>query len=390
MFRRFVSLVAFAAAAGLLAAAPLESAAAQRSAPPQQGGFFNFLFGGGGPPRFFPPRTTPRQPARPRSADPQIAAKTPVAKDQTARKVLVVGDFMASVVAAGLDKTFAEDPTLRVVDRTNPNSGLARQDYYDWARQLPNILAADTPAIVVIAIGANDHQALTGAVAAPWGTPEWEAAYKERIAGLTTILTTYGVPYFWIGTVAMRSVPEPDMTHFNDLFKPAVGPPNGHFVDVWDGFADENGRLIISGPDVDGQIRPLRTSNGINFTQAGEAKLAFYVAREIRRATGIGTGTVNLVATLTPSSRVEVGPDGRRRVVGPVISLNDPAPGTATVLAGDRTVLNAPPLLAAPHDSFSAQAILFQGTGLPVVKGRADDFTWPAQTATGAAPPAAP
>jgi hypothetical protein len=175
----------------------------------------------------------------------------------------------------------------------------------------------------------------------------------------------------------MRSVDNADMAHLNDLVKPAVTAANGHFVDVWDGFADDNGRLVISGPDVDGQTRPLRTSNGINFTQAGEAKLAFYVAREIRRVTGIGAGTVNLLATVTPASRIEIGPDGRRRVVGPVISLSDPAPGSAAVLAGDGKVLNAPPLLAAPRDSFSPQAIMIQGVGLPAVRGRADDFAWP-------------
>src|ERR1051325_1868189 len=108
----------------------------------------------------------------------------------------------------------------------------------------------------------------------------------------------------------MRSTPEADMVHINDLTRPRVKAVNGTFIDVWDGFADDNGHLVISGPDDDGQTRQLRSNNGINCTDAGQAKLAFFVAREIRRQSGLGLGTVDLLASLSPSSRGEVGPDG--------------------------------------------------------------------------------
>ena len=62
-----------------------------------------------------------------------------------------------------------------------------------------------------------------------------------------------------------------------------------------------DGQYIGWGPDIDGQVRQLRTSDGINFTRAGRLKLAFYVEREIRRKTGIGAGTVDLVPR--PASR---------------------------------------------------------------------------------------
>ena len=45
----------------------------------------------------------------------------------------------------------------------------------------------------------------------------------------------------------------------------------------------EAGNYITSGPDVEGQVRQLRTGDGINFTRAGRMKLAFYVELEIRR-----------------------------------------------------------------------------------------------------------
>jgi uncharacterized protein len=305
--------------------------------------------------------------------------------------VLVVGDFVASLVAAGLDQAFADEAKLRIVDKTNPNSGLSRQDYYDWNKVLPDLLAAERPDIVVVDLGANDRQTLTGTSTAQWGSADWEDAYGTRVATLATTLATYGAPFFWLGTVPMRSTPEADMAHLNDLTRPRVKAANGTFIDVWDGFADESGHLIISGPDVDGQTKQLRSTNGINFTDAGQAKLAFFVAREIRRQSGLGLGTVDLLASLSPSSRVEVGPDGRRRVVGPVISLTDPAPAAGTTLLGDgpTTAVRgaAPaPLLAAPKDPQSPQALLIQGAALPVVPGRADDFTWPRKATPASAP----
>ena len=185
------------------------------------------------------------------------------------------------------------------------------------------------------------------------------------------------------------------MAHLNDLTRPRVKAANGTFIDVWDGFADDMGHLIISGPDVDGQIRQLRSTNGVNFTDSGQAKLAFFAAREIRRQSGLGLGTVDLLASLSPSSRVEVGVDGRKRVIGPVISLTDPPPAAGTVLVGDGPSAVArgttpAPFLAAPKDPQSPQALLIQGAALPVVAGRADDFTWPRKATALVVPPPAP
>jgi len=73
-----------------------------------------------------------------------------------------------------------------------------------------------------------------------------------------------------------------------------------------------------------------------------------------------------------------------------VISLTDPLPAAGTQLLGDSGSTAArgttpAPLLAAPKDPQSPQALLIQGAALPLVAGRADDFTWPRK-----APPPSP
>ena len=108
----------------------------------------------------------------------------------------------------------------------------------------------------------------------------------------------------------------------------------GYFIDVWNGFTNASGQYITTGPDIEGQVKALRTSDGINFTSVGKQKLAYYVERDIRRHTGVGAGAVDLLASASQTSTIEIGPDGKKRLVGPVISLSDPLPGVSVALAG--------------------------------------------------------
>ena len=175
------------------------------------------------------------------------------------------------------------------------------------------------------------------------------------------------------------------MAYLNEFYKPPVEEAGGHFIDIWNGFTNEDGRYISSGPDVDGQLRALRAGDGINFTRAGRLKLAFYVEREIRRQTGIGTGAVDLLASTNQTNQIEIGPDGQKRLVGPVISLSDPLPGASDALAG------GPDVAVANAKGDTPQVLMVvKGEALPTVAGRADDFTWPPRPRTAIEPATTP
>jgi hypothetical protein len=351
--------------------------------PPQQdrGGFFQRLFGPRqfsepGPPGFesfpgFPrPKKKKKTPVVP--AEPAIETAEIQPKDPKARKILVIGDFVAGSIAWGLDQAFADEPKLSVTDRSNDGSGLVRTDFYDWNSSLLQILNEDKPDLIVFSIGANDRQPLRdGKIKNAVRSDVWQAAYVQRINGLVDTLKVYGRPFFWVSAPPVRqSAGANDMAYFNNLYKSKVEAAKGHFIDVWNGFTDENGKYISSGPDVDGQPRQLRTGDGIGFTKAGKLKLAFYVEREIRRTTGFGSGGIDLLASLTGANQIEIAPDGSKRLVGPVISLTDPLPGASAELAGGDQA-------AAPaKESVQFKAIV-KGDALKPVAGRVDDFSWP-------------
>ncbi len=391
-FRRSLFGTIVAALAVLVAVPPDVSHAQQQ----QRRGLFEMLFGprfvqpGPPPPGGFlqppPPQQVPRAQRRRNTApaEPAVPTVEIVEKAPDAKKILVVGDFVAGGLAWGLDQMFAEEPKLAVVERSNGSSGLVRDDYYDWNGELLGILNEEKPDIVVVALGSNDRQQIRGEGGrlAPRSEP-WQKEYVARIAAMADTLKVYGRPFFWMGAPPMRqSSALRDMAYLNELYQPAVTAAGGHFVDIWGGFTNEEGKYISSGPDVEGQLRGLRSGDGINFTRAGRLKLAFYVEREIRRQTGLGAGAVDLLASTDQQSQIEIGPDGEKRLVGPVISLSDPLPGASSALAG------APDEAAKPDAETETPQYLMivKGTALPVVGGRADDFTWPPKPRTAATP----
>jgi hypothetical protein len=321
-----------------------------------------------------------RQPSQPAVVTAEVQPKDP-----DARKILVVGDFVAGGLAWGLEQTFAEEPKLTVIDKSKADSGLTRADRYDWNAVLLDTLNEVQPDVVVLVFGANDRQQLRdGAERYPMRSNMWVATYTQRITGLIDTLKVYGRPFFWVGAPPMRATAaSSDMVYLNGLYKPRVQSGGGYFVDIWNGFTNEDGRYVTSGPDVDGQVRQLRTRDGINFTRAGRLKLAFYVQREIRRQTGFGSGGIDLLATVTLGNQIEIAPDGTKLLVGPIISLNDPVPGLSRDLAG------------AERGSVTSQEtaqykMIVRGEVLPTTAGRVDDFTWPPRNGGILLPPAPP
>ncbi|MBB5752530.1 SGNH/GDSL hydrolase family protein [Prosthecomicrobium pneumaticum] len=311
-----------------------------------------------------------RPAAAPAEPDYAVAAIEPKAED--ARKVLVIGDFVAGALAWGLDQAFAAEPRIRIVDASNGASGFVRSDYYDWNAELPAILDAQKPDMVVVLIGANDRQVIrAGEDRLAPRTPEWQKVYEQRLDSLLLGLQAYGRPFYWIGAPPLG--PEDasaDMTFLNSLFEARVKAVGGSFIDVWDGFSDEDGKFVARGPDMDGQVKALRTSDGIGFTRPGRRKLAFYVETEIRRDGGVLTPGSSLISAVNPNEVIEIGPDGKERRLGPVVSLTDPPPGAA-----DSPLAGAVPAAPPPADSAQYKLVV-EGAPPPPPAGRVDDFTW--------------
>ena len=63
-------------------------------------------------------------------------------------------------------------------------------------------------------------------------------------------LKTKGVPIVWVGLPAIRGTKSTsDMSYLDELYRARAEKVGITYVDIWDGFADEQGRYTQQGPD---------------------------------------------------------------------------------------------------------------------------------------------
>nr|WP_246573930.1 SGNH family hydrolase [Chelatococcus asaccharovorans] len=197
-----------------------------------------------------------------------------------------MGDFFAESLADGLKDAFAEMPTIEVSRNVRPNSGLVRDDHFDWPKAARDRLADAAPLTIgVIAIGANDRQAMRdGDTSVEFGTDRWRELYGARIDAVEAAFAAKQVPLIWVGMPPMQAARySADMLSLNALIREQAAKAGSHYVDIWEAFSNDDNRFTASGPDIQGRQVRLRNANGINFTDAGARKAAHFVELEIRR-----------------------------------------------------------------------------------------------------------
>jgi hypothetical protein len=316
----------------------------------------------------FPPRPKVRKPRRVAPAETAEPETPAVEKAPDARTVLVVGDFMAGGLAEGLQDIFADNPSVRIVDRTKGSSGFVRDDFYDWPKEIGPLIQQEKPAVVAVMIGSNDRQSLSvdGTRESP-RSDAWTTAYKVRIASFGKIVHDSKVPLLWIGMPSFKpGTMTADMLAFNDLYRSAAEAVGGEFVDIWDGFVDENGAFVFNGPDVNGQSARLRGDDGINMTKAGKRKVAFYAEKPLLKLLGLGGGPDAAPASPVDSLSPVPGAAASTGRTPPML-LDDPK------LDGDATLLGSASHSILKSDS-AADRLVTDGIVPSAPPGRADHF----------------
>lgn len=311
-----------------------------------------------------------------------------VEKAPDSRVILVIGDFMASGLAEGLDTAFAANPAIRIVERANGSSGFVRDDVYNWPEQVKSLIETEKPAAVVVMLGSNDRQQMrVNDVREQPRSENWTKEYERRTEALGEALASTKVPYLWVGMPAFKAPKmTSDMLAFNDIYHSAAEKNGGEFVDVWDGFVDENGAFVTTGPDINGQPVRLRSDDGINVSKAGKRKLAFYTEKPLAKILGLAAPGSVVTAAAPAGAPVEApslpaAPSVVDRTV-PML-LNDPALDGGTELLGAAATPKANPDLP-------GEKLILEGKAPEASPGRADDFSWPPKTqppATAAATP---
>ncbi len=239
------------------------------------------------------PRQQPRaqQQAAPVSLPPP---KPQVEKAAGATRLAVFGDSLAIDLSRALERFYAEDPNLVVINQGVSSSGFVRFDYFDWDAAITEQIAADSFDLAVVIIGINDRQEIVanGQRYAPL-TEGWVAAYQGRIASFLDKLRAARKPVIWMGLPPMsKSEYSAAISRISNIQRLASFSGGAEFLDIYERFLGEDGKYSSYGPDVNGQNARMRKDDGIHFSAAGSDKLAFYLNQTIRNFYRGGTVSI--------------------------------------------------------------------------------------------------
>jgi len=310
--------------------------------------------------------------------------------------IAVFGDNVAHMLAQGLNEAYEERPEITVSRRARENSGLVRDDYYDWPAAIEETLAKETDfQLAVMMLGSNDRQPIreAGETHDPL-SPRWREIYAARVNAIVEEFRKKNVPLVWVGMPVMKNERlSNDLVTINEIVRETVTKAGASFVDVWEAFVDDRNRFALHGPDVNGHIKRLRTGDGVHFTRAGARKLAHFVEGDVNRVIDERRPAETPLLANAPATGPSAGGDGpatslsidgadglaqpdappARPTAGPVLPLNATA-----VSPGGQLATRVSPLL--PSDASArriAEQALVEGRPASVRRGRADDFAWP-------------
>ncbi|MFG1392983.1 SGNH/GDSL hydrolase family protein [Xanthobacter agilis] len=321
-----------------------------------------------------PPEEAPRLPPKKRepppepegtlypSADAAIQGK----RQPPTQFTLVLGDRTGGQLAQGLaDATVADRARLAIVEYTQDDSGFLANPV-DWMAKAPWAIANARANVTVVALGAEDLKPIKeGDLVLEPLTDRWVEAYSRRADEVLALLREKAGRVIVVGLAPVANTTvSADYERLNEIIRARAARAGLPFVSVWDGFVDEEGKYLATGPAVDGQRRRLRANDGVRFTRAGGRKLAFFVQKDLNRL---------LEDPAKPSASLDNAP--------PALSL-----AGAAAKADPKAAASPTPAPMAVSTAQTATRALAEGVLPPPVRGRADDFSWPPPAA--APPPA--
>lgn len=228
------------------------------------------------------------QPRRQQQAPAPTAALPPpkpiIEKAPGATRLAVFGDSLAVDLSKALERFYAEDPNLVVINQGVGSSGFVRKDYFDWDNAVAQQIAANSFDVAVVIVGINDRQEISeNGISYPPLSDRWSAIYQARIASFLDKLRAAGKPTVWIGLPPMsKGEYSAAISQISAIQRLAAFSGGAEFLDIYERFLGEDGKYSSHGPDVSGQNARMRKDDGIHFSSAGSDKLAFYLSQTIR------------------------------------------------------------------------------------------------------------
>lgn len=269
---------------------------------------------------------------------------TPFPQNDT-YKALVIGDWMADGLLAGLTDAMSGEQRLRLERRHRQLMSFLRNEHDQELRSFEAAIENQGINIAVVMTGIQDRVQIR----APNGrryavdTAEWRQEFGRRVDAFMKAMRRRNISVYWVGLPTVRRADmNAEVEVINEVLRERSTANAIRYVDIFTETADESGEYNAYGPDITGKNRLLRESDGIHFTPTGSRKLAFFVERELKRdiAQARVERTVPLAGAEAEQRRINPTPV---KAAGPAATAGKPAAKDAKSAAAGAQARATPP-----------------------------------------------
>ncbi len=255
--------------------------------------------------------------------------------------LLVIGDDWADGLRSGMAEAFDGDTRVQIRPKPWGLNGLMRPDHAEKLAALEEDLKREPVNAAIVMLGLADRIASRAPDGKRFavGTPEWRRDYADRADRLLKLLKRRNVAVYWVGQPNLsRPDPSAEAQMMNEVLRERIYLNGMKYIDIFAGFADETGSFDAWGPDLNGKIVRLRSNDGSYFTAAGNAKLAHFVERELKRDINQAKANRSLPLAGAEEEQSRINPDKARLAAEPKPVPRDgvevQAPPGMTAMAG--------------------------------------------------------
>lgn len=232
-----------------------------------------------------------------------------------AYRLVVIGDNFGDGVHQALQEGLGREARV-AVDRSHLwLAGLTRPDFTEELREAMRGAAAAKPHIAVVITGAQDRWSYRAPDGRRFqvGSQEWRNVYAGHVDQVVKALKAEGAAVYWIGLPIMRRADANEAAvAINEVVRERCYLNGVKYIDVYQGFATEEGWYSPYGPDIAGKQRLLRTGDGIHMSEAGYVKLAHFVERELKRDLAQAKNERAIPLAGTEAEQALINPGARR------------------------------------------------------------------------------
>lgn len=197
--------------------------------------------------------------------------------------IMVIGDSMASNLGWGLSHVVQKSSKITLILKGKPSSGMANIWFYDWTKELPEMLETNKPNLVIVYIGANDHQnsKIEGKVES-FGSSRWLLSYNNQMQDIEKLANNAGAFVIWVELPVMRlSGYEQGIKAINEIQESVVtNMEGGSYLHIRNIFADSYGKYRDFA-NINGKMQKIRGDDGIHYSSLGQKVLAANVIAQI-------------------------------------------------------------------------------------------------------------